>query len=186
MTVSLLSLWLPILLSAVAVFFASFVLNSLLNWHRGDVTGVPDEEKVADALRQFRIPPGDYVMPWCDSPKDMASSAFQERTRRGPCGILTILPNHPFDIRRSLVLWLVYMVAVGGMAAFVAGVALGPGTDYWTVFRVVSVVAFAGYAMGVFQSSIWWGRKWSFSLKTAVDGLIYAWLTAGIFGWLWP
>ncbi len=186
MTVSLLSLWLPILLSAVAVFFASFLLNSVLKWHKNDVTGLPDEDKVAAALREFEIPPGDYVVPWCDDPKQMADPAFQAKCKSGPVGIFTFLPNQPFAMGQSLILWFLYSVVVSGMAAFAAGVAIGPGADYLVVFRVVSVVAFAGYAMGVFQASIWWGRQWRYSLRTAVDALVYAWLTAGFFGWLWP
>ena len=41
------ALWLPILLSAVIVFFASFVLHMLLPIHRGDYRQLPDEEKRA-------------------------------------------------------------------------------------------------------------------------------------------
>ena len=187
MNVSLLSLWLPILLSAVAVFVLSFILHSLLrSWHRGDVEGLPDEEGAADALRPFRIPPGDYVMPWCSDPKEMASPEFRAKCEAGPVAIFTILPNRPFDMGRSLVLWFLYGLVVSGMAAFAAGVALDTGAGTWVVFRIVSVVAFAGYAMGVFQSSIWWGRKWAWSLRTAVDGLLYAWTTAALFAWLWP
>ena len=187
MNVSLLSLWLPILLSAVAVFGASFILQSVLRWwHRGDISPLPDEKAIADALRPFRIPPGDYVTPWCDDPKDMGSPEFRARAKAGPVGIFTIFPNRPFAMGTSLILWFLYGLVVSGMAGFAAGVALEPGAGTWVVFRIVSVVAFAGYAMGVFQSSIWWGRKWAYSIRTAVDGLIYAWITAGLFAWLWP
>ena len=48
--VSLGSLWLPILLSAVAVFVASSVVWMLLPHHRDDFAGLPDEEAVRDAL----------------------------------------------------------------------------------------------------------------------------------------
>jgi hypothetical protein len=34
--------------------------------------------------------------------------------------------------------------------------------------------------------SIWYYRAWSTTFKATVDGLIYALLTAGTFGWLWP
>jgi hypothetical protein len=36
------------------------------------------------------------------------------------------------------------------------------------------------------QMSIWYRRTWSTTIKATVDGLIYALLTAGTFGWLWP
>ena len=40
--------------------------------------------------------------------------------------------------------------------------------------------------MALPQLSIWYHRGWHLTLKGALDGLIYACLTAGAFGWLWP
>jgi hypothetical protein len=54
------------------------------------------------------------------------------------------------------------------------------------VFRFVGVTAFIGYTVALRQMSIWYRRAWSTTLKATVDGLIYALLTAGTFGWLWP
>ena len=61
--VPLASLWLPVLLSSVIVFLASFVLHMALPWHKNDYLRVPDEENVRAALRPFAIPPGDYMVP---------------------------------------------------------------------------------------------------------------------------
>jgi hypothetical protein len=87
---------------------------------------------------------------------------------------------------KSLALWFGYSVVVGALAGYVAGLTLGPGADYGTVFRVVSTVAFAGYSLAILQNSIWWHRNWGYTLKTMFDGLVYALLTGGAFGWLWP
>lgn len=54
------------------------------------------------------------------------------------------------------------------------------------MFRFVGVTAFIAYAVALWQMSIWYHRAWSITLKSTVDGFIYALLTAGIFGWLWP
>jgi hypothetical protein len=43
-----------------------------------------------------------------------------------------------------------------------------------------------GYAVALWQMSIWYRRAWSTTFKATVDGLVYALLTAGTFGWLWP
>jgi Na+-translocating ferredoxin:NAD+ oxidoreductase RnfA subunit len=48
------------------------------------------------------------------------------------------------------------------------------------------VTAFVGYAVALWQMSIWFRRAWSTTIKATVDGLIYALLTAGVFGWPWP
>jgi hypothetical protein len=42
------------------------------------------------------------------------------------------------------------------------------------------------YAAALWQMSIWYHRAWLTTIKSTVDGLIYASLTAGVFGWLWP
>src|SRR2546426_4783586 len=59
----LVSLWLPILLSAVGIFFASSVVHMFTGWHKSDYLKVPNEDRVMDTLRPLAIPPGDYMMP---------------------------------------------------------------------------------------------------------------------------
>jgi hypothetical protein len=53
------------------------------------------------------------------------------------------------------------------------------------VFRVTSTVVFVGYALALWQGFVWYSRSLSYTLKSTVDGLIYALLTGGTFGWLW-
>ena len=184
--VSIASLWLPILLSAVAVFIASSIIHMLLTYHRSDFDAVPSEDEVMDALRAFDIPPGDYVIPCAGSPKEMGTPEFIEKTTKGPVAFVTVMPSGPPSMTGSLILWFLYSVLVGIAAAYVAGRALEPGAEYLMVFRFAGCAAFLGYAMALLQNSIWYKRKWSATLKSMCDGLIYALLTAGTFGWLWP
>lgn len=184
--VSIASLWLPILLSAVAVFIASSIIHMLLTYHRSDFDTVPSEDEVMDALRAFDIPPGDYVIPCAGSPKEMGTPEFIEKTTKGPVAFVTVMPSGPPSMTGSLILWFLYSVLVGIAAAYVAGRALEPGAEYLMVFRFAGCAAFLGYAMALLQNSIWYKRKWSATLKSMCDGLIYALLTAGTFGWLWP
>ena len=87
---------------------------------------------------------------------------------------------------KNLALWFVYCVVVGFFAAYVAGRALPPGAPYLRVFQLAGVTAFAGYALAVWQMSIWYRRDWTTTIKATIDGLIYALLTAGTFARLWP
>ena len=66
------------------------------------------------------------------------------------------------------------------------GRALLPGADYLEVFRFAGATAFIGYVVALWQMSIWYRRSWLTTIKATVDGFIYACLTAGTFGWLWP
>ena len=184
--VSITALWLPILLSAVIVFVASSILHMVLPFHRSDYRKLPDEEKVADALRTAGVTPGPvYSFPHCTH-KDMKSPEVVEKFKRGPVGLLTVFPSGPPAMGKFLGLWFVYCVVVGIVVACVAASTLAPGTRYPIVFHVVAIAAFLAYGLGQIQDSIWRGQTWGVTAKHMFDGLIYALLTAGTFGWLWP
>lgn len=180
------SLWLPILVSAVLVFIASSIIHMALPYHRSDHGKVPAEDEVMAALRRFNIPPGDYVMPCPGTPAAMRSPEFIDRMKRGPVGILTFREPGPPAMGKNLALWFLYCVIVGVFSAYITGRALAPGAEYLNVFRFVGTTAFMGYSLAVMHQSIWWSKAWSSTLKTMFDGLLYALLTAGAFGWLWP
>lgn len=186
--VSVMSLWIPILLSAVFVFIVSSIIHMLLPYHRSDFKKVPGEDEVMESLGKVDIPPGDYVFPYAGSTKVMSSPEFIEKAVKGPVAFMTVLKSGPPSkgMGRSLVQWFVYAVLVGIFAAYIAGRALGPGAPYLAVFRFAGCVAFAGYSLALLQNSIWYSRSWSATLKSMFDGLIYALVTGGTFGWLWP
>jgi len=184
--VPILSLWLPILLSAIAVFIASSVIHMLLGYHNSDFKKLPDEDRIMNELRKFNIPPGDYLMPCAANNKERTSPEFIEKTKKGPVALITMLPTGQFNMGKSLTLWFIYIVVVSIIAAYIAGRALGPGAHYLAVFRFAGAAAFIGYGLALLQNSIWWNKSWATTFKSMFDGLIYALLTAGIFGWLWP
>lgn len=184
--VSLVSLWLPILVSAVFVFIVSSIIHMFLPYHRSDFKKVPSEDDVMDSLRKFDIPPGDYVLPCPGSAEAMKSDEYKEKTTKGPVGFFTIVPSGPPRMGASLAMWFAYSIIVSVFAGYIAGRALGPDAYYLTVFRFVGTTAFVGYSLALMQNSIWYKRNWCATLKSMFDGLVYALATAGVFGWLWP
>jgi hypothetical protein len=184
--VQLTALWLPILLAAVFVFIVSSVIHMVLGYHRSDFGKLPSEDEAMEALRKLDIPPGDYSMPCPSGPQGMKSPEFQEKMKTGPVALLTIMKSGEMSMGKSLVLWFLYCAIVGLFAGYVAAHTVGANESYLKVFRVVGTTAFAGYSLALLQNSIWLGRKWSTTLKSVFDGLIYALITAGTFGWLWP
>ena len=180
------ALWMPILVSAVIVFMASSIIHMAPLWHRSDCPPVPDQDRIMDALRPFGLKPGEYMLPRAGDMKAMKAPEFQDKLKRGPVIYMTVLPNGPFSMSRNLVQWFIYTLIVGVFAAYVAGRVLPPEADYLHVFRVAGTTAFIAYAVGLWQQSIWYNRPWSTTLKLTFDGLIYALLTGGAFGWLWP
>ena len=184
--VSIPSLWLPILLSAVFVFLASWLIHMLVPYHRSDYGKVPTEDAVQDALGKFNIPPGDYMIPCACGPEGMNSPDFQAKFKKGPVVMMTVCRPGPMNMGSSLAQWFVYLLLVGMFAAYITGRALRPGAEYLEVFRFAGCTAFLSYSIALWQDSIWYKRKWSTTIKNTFDGLIYGLLTAGTFGWLWP
>jgi hypothetical protein len=184
--VSLTALWLPILLSAVIVFVASSLIHMVLPWHKNDYPKVPNEEGLRAALRPLAIPPGDYMVPRPESRQELSDPKFIEKVNQGPNLVLTVMPSGSLSMGRNLALWFIYSAVVSLFAGYVASRALSPGADYIQVFRFAGTTAFLGYAAALWQMSIWYRRAWNTTVKATVDGLIYALLTAGTFGWLWP
>lgn len=181
----MLSLWLPILLSAVFVFVLSAVIHMALPWHKNDFAKMPDEDKVRAALRPFNVPPGDYMLPMCDG-GNYNSPEYKAKVEEGPNQIVTVLPKGCGSMGATFVQWFAYLVIINFFVAYVATHAVAAGTHYLGVFRIVGAVAFLAYAGAQWPQSIWFRKRWSTTVKCTFDGLAYGLVTAGTFAWLWP
>ena len=183
--VTLGSLWLPILLSAGIVWIASAVIWMVLPHHKKDYQGLPDEDAARAALRPQNLGPGQYNIPHCVSMADMKKPEMQKKFDEGPVGFITILPNGMPAMGKNMALTFVFYLVISAVVAYVASRTLAPGSDYLAVFRVVGTVTWLAYGAAVIQDSIWFGRPWSSVSKSVFDALVYALVTAGVFGWLW-
>ncbi len=183
--VPLTALWLAILLSAVIVFVASFIMHMVLPYHHGDYSQLPDEDKILAVLRAAGLKRGLYIFPFCTH-KDMKSPALIEKQKQGPVGFMTIVPSGPPAMPKFLIQWFVYCLLIGFFVAYITGHTVPSGAQYLAVFRVAGSAAFLAYGLGHLSNSIWKGQTWSSTIKEVIDGLVYGLLTAGTFGWLWP
>ena len=87
---SLTSLWLPILLSAVAVFIVSSIVHMALPHHRNDFARLPGEDDVMRALAQGGPAPATYIFPFASSMTAMKDPTWIEKRTRGPSGNRTL------------------------------------------------------------------------------------------------
>jgi len=179
-------LWLPIVLSAVFVFLASSIIHMVIPIHRGDYDQLADEDAILATMRDHYVQPGNYHFPFCNSMKDMGSEQMIEKYNHGPVGFVSVLPNGPMNMGKSLIQWFVYTLVVSAFVAYLASFSMAPGAEYRPIFRMAGTAAFLGYGIGAVLESIWKGQKWSTSFKFVFDGLVYALVTGGTFGWLWP
>ena len=99
---------------------------------------------------------------------------------------MTIMRSGAPNMPKMLILWFIYCLIIGVFVAYLTKHAVPSGSAYLIVFRVAAVAAFLAYGVAQLSNAIWRGQTWSAAIKELIDGLIYALLTAGTFGWLWP
>ena len=186
--VPLTSLLVPMVISAVFVFFASFLIHMVLGYHKGDMRKLPDqqEDEILATIARLNLSPGDYGVPHPGSPEHMKDPAFIAKMTKGPLVLMNVSPGAPPSMGKSLAMWFVFTLVVGFFSAYVTSRSVAPGTSYLSVFRFIGTTAFMGYALGQIPESIWYRRSWVRTFTSVFDSLVYALLTAGVFGWLWP
>ncbi|MEM7052187.1 MAG: hypothetical protein AAF604_21150 [Acidobacteriota bacterium] len=185
--VSLASLWLPILVSAIVVHLASFIVWMVLPHHRSDWAKLPDEDAFADAVNQQNpAAPGQYAVPHAANPSDWKDEKLLEKMRRGPVALLVLKPVGQTGMGKNLALHFVHCLVIATLAAYIGALTLAAGTDFARVFQVIGVAAILGWAGCIPVNANWFGHSWSSTIKSIIDGVAYGLLTGAIFGWLWP
>ena len=184
--VSIGSIWLAILLSAVAVWIVSAVVWMVLPHHKTDYGALPDEGAAIAALKAQNLSPGRYAFPHMQSPADLKEADTRRRFEEGPAGYLTVVPRGVPVMGKSMGIQFLTYLIVAGAVAYVASRTLAPGAEYLQVFQITGTVAFMAYGFGTFQDAIWFGRPWSDIAKNLFDAFVYGCVTGGVFGWLWP
>jgi hypothetical protein len=182
METSLLSLWLPIVLSGIALFFASFAAWMLLPHHKPEWRGLPDENSVLNSLRSTNVLPGQYMFPYSNDPADWKSEDFKRRREAGPTGTLTVWKKPP-NMGLNMLCTVLFFTVANFVIAYLAGMVLAPGTDRWFVFRFVGTAGILTYGTANILNGIWFGRK---MIADIADGIAYGLITGLIFAALWP
>jgi hypothetical protein len=181
MLTSLASLWLPILLSGIALFFASFLAWTKLPHHKSEWEGLPDEEGLTNALRNMNVPPGQYMFPHCN-PEEMQGEDFKRRAEAGPNGTLTVWNGRP-NMAVNMICTVLFFLVANFVIAYLAAIALPPNTPFMRVFQFVGTAGILTYGTANILNGIWFGRK---MVADIVDGIAYGLITGLIFAALWP
>jgi hypothetical protein len=197
---TIVDLWLPIVLSAAAVWIASALAWMLLPHHKGDFRKLENEDDVMATVRRLAIAPGLYFFPhMSECNKAKMDPATKEKFEKGPHGMLQVWPPEAFGKmgRNMLLSFIVYLI-VGVFVAYLGTLAgLGGATaegliagttepDFMAVFRFTGTAAIMAYTLANIPHQIWFGTPGRNILAALVDGIAYALITGAIFGWLWP
>ena len=186
MSVSIMSLWAPILLATLLAWIASAVIHVVIKFHNSDYRGMSNEDEVMDAIRNGNPELGMHTLPYCVDMKDMADEGMQAKFNKGPVAMVTIFPNGMPNMGKLMGQQISYFLLGSILIAYCATLAVSPLADYMSVFRVVAATGFLAYGWAVIPFSIWFGHPWSMSARYLVDALVYGLISAGVFAWLWP
>ncbi len=180
----LVDLWLPILVSGVAVFIISALNWTVLPTHKTEFAGAKQEDALLAALAAE--PPGRYVIPYMGRDGElMKSEEGRARLEKGPIAYITVQARGMPNMGKLMFQSFVSQVVISAFVAYLAWHTVAPGAEYLHVFRVTGTAAFMACALGVISESIWFARPWKSFALHAWDALLYALVTGGVFGWLW-
>jgi hypothetical protein len=183
---AMVSLWLPILATAVFIFIASSLIHMVFKWHNADYKKLANEDDVRAVIRASSPAPGQYALPHCLDMKDMAAEAMKQKFVEGPNVFMTVRKNGPPAMGGALGLWFVYCAVIAAVAGSIALQAYGTNANAHRAGHLVGMVSFLAFVGGSIQMGIWMGKPWGSVAKEVLDGLIYATISALTFMWLWP
>ena len=178
-------LWLPIIVSAVAVFVVSALLHMLFTYHNSDYRKVPNEDEVRAAINKGELAPGQYILPYAVG-MGAKDPVAQQKMKEGPSDFCCCESRRVPEMGPALGQWFVLTLVIAFLVAYVAALTIAPGADHMAVFRVVSAIAFLAYAGSQAQEAIWRAVPWSAVIKSIIDGLVFALVTGGLFALMWP
>jgi hypothetical protein len=184
-SVQLPELWLPILLSAVAVFIASALAWMVLPHHKKDIQFAPDEGPLLEGIARAKLKAGQYMFPTCTSAKDLKDPQVKARWDAGPWGMILLRGTKP-NLARNLVSAFIFYLVVGVFVGYLSALALDSGAPFRSAFRVAGTAAVIAYCLGGIPNAIFFGRSARAVVMDTIDGIVYGLITGAIFGWLWP
>jgi hypothetical protein len=182
MLTSLASLWLPIVVSGVALFFASWIAWMVLPHHKVEWKGLPNEDAFSTALKSVGVPAGQYTFPHPKTSADYKSEVFKAKVKAGPNGTLTVWSGSP-NMGVNMLCTVLFFVIANFVIAYLAGMALKPGDVFMHVFRFVGTAGILTYGTANILNGIWFGRK---MIADILDGIAFGLITGAIFATMWP
>jgi hypothetical protein len=180
----LISLWIPILLAAVAVFVVSFVCWMVLPLHKHDFTPMADDGPLRSAVRGVGLKPGRYMFPFARDAASRKSKEFMAKYEEGPTGIITIF--RPMNMGVNMLLTFAVFLAATFLIGYLLSITLQRGNDFWRVFQVATTIGVLTYSFSQVPYQIWYQATRANKIACFVEGVVYGITTGLVFALLWP
>jgi len=181
----LLSLWLPILLSAAAVWIVFTIFGMALPHHKQDFIGLPDEDAFMDYLRTSGIKPGNYLFPDFRTSEALKSEKVSQALEAGPVGHLSVW-QPPITMGGKMIATFIVYLVVSTLIAYLASVALPKTAAFAKVFQVVGTAGILAYSFAFIPNAIWFRAYKRTIVASIIDGIVCGVITGAIFAWRWP
>ncbi|MFO0834964.1 MAG: hypothetical protein U0638_08345 [Phycisphaerales bacterium] len=181
------SLWLTILLSAVAVCFVAMTISGPGLHHKHDYFTLPtaDEDTLMDTFRKLGIKPGNYVIPDIRSHVPLDPEKVKKALEQGPVAHLTLWRT-PLTMGDKMIATLIVHIVVTFAIAYLASIAIPGPASFARVFRVVGTAGVLAYSFAFIPVCIWDGTYVRSIVFRVLDGIVYGLITGAIFAWRWP
>lgn len=185
MDITLMDLWLPILVAAVACFLASSVMWMVLPHHKPDLKTLPDEDAFNAATSGLGIAPGLYMFPNCEEGESPSSESMKKRWNEGPWGTINIIGAKP-NFAKNMAVNFTEGLLIIAIVAYLASMTMSMGANSSDIVRFTFTGAFLGFVLGGFTGGVFLGTPARFLITSAIDAIVYSALTAAAFYFLWP
>lgn len=187
-------LWLPILVSAAAVWIASSLAWMVIGHHKHTWKEIPNEDEFIATIKRFRIAPGSCGFPEfrkCEGLSKEEKLAKWEEMQKHPIGVLRVWG--PLSMGRNWVLSLVVnlvastLIGYHGWSALRHGGSDGaPTASFAKVMQVLGTVGILAYCFASLQNDIWFQRSRREVVTGLIDGVVLGLITGAVFRLLWP
>lgn len=180
----LLDLWLPILLSTVAVWFASAIFWMVLPHHHKDMGPLPDEDGFIAMIKSMGVKAGSYSFPHCADNASRKDPELMRKWKEGPNGFMTVLGE--VSMARNMVLTVLVNFIITVFVAYISSQARAPGDNFAEVLQITATTGITAYLFGWMGGAIWFGMPKHAWMSNIFDSVAYGLITGLILAALWP
>ena len=185
-------LWLPILLSGVGVWIASFIFWMAIGHHKKDRDAIPGgakgEQDFIDTVTRLNIRPGNYGFPdFCQHdklPRKERMEALKKLYDKHPQGLLRVWA--PTNMGLNMLLTFLFYLVTSAVIGYLGWAALPRGAAFGKVFQVLGTAGILAYCFATFPHDIWFQKKRRAMVMDWIDGIAFGLITGAVFAWFWP
>jgi hypothetical protein len=181
----LIPLWLPILLSAIAIWVISVIASMALPHHKRDFIDLPGEDGFMDYIRTSGIKPGNYLFPDFRGREAMKSEKVEKALKEGPVGHLSVWRT-PLTMGGKMAATFIVYLVVSTLIVYLTRVAIPGAAPFAKVFQVAATAGILAYCFSFIPNAVWFGSYKRTIVATFIDGIVYGLITGAIFAWRWP